>query len=66
MLGLIKDDGDGLGDVFQYKEKEDRFIEDKAYCYSLCIVKITIKVKDEFITVWEEEAPGSVRTNKTD
>lgn len=49
----------------QYKEKGDTFIEDKAYHYSFCIVKITLKIKDEFITVWEEEAPGSVWTNKT-
>ena len=54
---LIKDGGDGLGDVSQYKELGDRFIEDKAYRYSFCILKITVKVKDEFITVWEEEAP---------
>ena len=28
---LVKDGGDGLGDVSQYKEKGDRFIEDKEY-----------------------------------
>ena len=62
---LIKDGGDGLGDMSQYKEKGDRFIEDKAYRYSFCILKITVKISDKFITVWEEEAPGIIRTNKT-
>ena len=62
---LIKDGGDGLGDVSQYKEKGDTFIEDKAYRYSFCILKITIKISDESIAVWEVEAPGSLRTNKT-
>ena len=30
---LVKDGGDGLGDVFQYKEKGDRYLEDKAFRY---------------------------------
>lgn len=62
---LVKDGGDGLGDVSQYKEKGDRFIEDKAYRYSFCILKITVEQNDELVTVWEDEAPGSVRTNRS-
>lgn len=62
---LVKDGGDGLEDVSQYKEKGDRFMEDKAYRYSFCILKITVNNNDELGTVWEEEAPGSVHTNKT-
>ena len=61
---LIKDGGDGLGDVSQYKEKGDRSLSDKAFTYSFCIMNVKIKDEGEMKTVWEEEAPGSVRTNR--
>ena len=61
---LIKDGGDGLGDVSQYKEKGDRSLSDKAFRYSFCIMNVKMKDEGEMKTVWEEEAPGSVRTNR--
>ena len=62
---LVKDGGDGLGDVFQYKEKGDRYLEDKAFRYSFYIVNVTVEQNKEIFTVWEEDKPGSVRTKKT-
>ena len=62
---LIKDGGDGLGDVSMYKEKGDRYLEDKAYRYSFCVLKITVDRENERVVIWEEDTPGSVRTNKT-
>ena len=62
---LVKDGGDGLGDVSLYKEKGDRYLEDKAFWYAFCIRNLTVETGNEIITIWEEEAPGSVRTNKT-
>ena len=60
---LIKDDGDGLGDVSQYKEKHDRFLSDKAFRYSFCILNIKVESNGVTKTIWEEKLPGSVRTN---
>ena len=62
---LVKDGGDGLGDVFQYKEKGDRYLEDKAFRYSFCIVNVTVEQNKEIFTVWEEDKPGSVPAKKT-
>ena len=62
---LIKDGGDGLGDVSMYKEKGDRYLEDKAYRYSFCVLKITVDRENERVVIWEEDTPGSVCTNKT-
>ena len=62
---LVKDGGDGLGDVSMYKEKGDRYLEDKAYRYSFCVLKITVDRENERVVIWEEDTPGSVRTNKT-
>ncbi|CAH3029727.1 unnamed protein product [Porites evermanni] len=61
---LIKDGGDGLGDVSQYKEKGDRCLSDKAFRYAFCIMNVKMEDGGEMKTIWEEEAPGSVRTNR--
>ena len=62
---LIKDGSDGLGDVSQYKEKHDRFLSDKAFRYSFCILNIKAESNGVTETIWEEKSPGSVRTNRS-
>lgn len=62
---LIKDGGDGLGDVSQYKEKHDRFLSDKAFRYSFYILNIKAESNGVTETIWEEKLPGSVRTNRS-
>ena len=49
----------------QYKGKGDRYLEDKAFRYSFCVLNVTAEQNKETFTVWEEYKPGSVRTNKT-
>jgi len=48
-----------------YKEKGDRYLEDKTYRYSFCILNITVDRENERVVIWEEDTPGSVLTNKT-
>ena len=48
---LVKYGGDGLGDVSQYKEKGDRYLEDKAFRYSFCILNVTVEQNNEIFTV---------------
>lgn len=62
---LVKDSGNGLGDVSQYKEKCDRYLEDKPFRYLFCILNGTVEQNKEILKVWEEDKPGSVHTNKT-
>ena len=49
---LVKDDSDGLKDVSQYKEKGDRYLDDKALRYSFCVLNVTIEQNKEIFTVW--------------
>ena len=41
------------------------YLEDKAFRCSFCILNVTVEQNKEIFTVWEEDKPGSVRTNKT-
>lgn len=62
---LVRDGGDGLGDVSQYKEKVDRYLEDEGFRYSFCILNVTVEQNKEIFTVWEEDKAGSVCNNRT-
>ena len=44
-----------------YKEKGDRYLEDKAYRYSFYVFKIIEDRENERVVIWEEDSPGSVR-----
>ena len=61
---FIKDGADGLGDVSVYKEKRDRPLPDKAFRASFCIFRIDALKGDKCVTVFEEEDPNSIRTNR--
>ena len=54
-----------LGDVSQYKEKGDRYLEDKAFKYLFCVLNVTVEQNKEIFTIQEVDKPGYVRTNKT-
>ena len=57
---VVKDGGDGLGEVSVYKEKADRMLPDKAFRFSFCIVSSM----HEGQNVYEEKNPNSVRSNR--
>ena len=61
---FLKDGCDGMGDVSIYREMGDRGLPDKAFRTSFCIMKIVAKQQEQEITVFEEEFPNSVRTNR--
>eukprot|EP00112_Aurelia_sp_Birch-Aquarium-sp1_P020246 Seg5179.3 transcript_id=Seg5179.3/GoldUCD/mRNA.D3Y31 product="RING finger protein 74" protein_id=Seg5179.3/GoldUCD/D3Y31 len=57
---IVKDGGDGLGEVSVYKEKADRMLPDKAFRFSFCIVSYMQGGQN----VYEEKNPNSVRLNR--
>ena len=61
---IIKDGGDGMGEVLIHKEKSDSMLPDKAFRFSFCIVKMMAISDGTCITVYENEKPNSVRTNR--
>jgi len=63
-ITTIKDGGDGMGDMSVYKEKNDRFLPDKAFRFSFCLIKIEVVSPSGIFTVFEEKSPNSVRNNK--
>ena len=61
---FIKDGCDGMGDVSVYRGIGDRVLPDKAFRTSFCILKVQVTIDDTQHTVFEEEYPNSVRTNR--
>ena len=61
---FIKDGADGLGDVSIYRETADRRLPDKAFRSSFCVFKINLVMDNEEVTVFTEDEPNSVRTNR--
>ena len=53
-----------MGQVSIHKEKSDSMLLDKAFRFSFCIVKIIAMSDGTCITVYENEKPNSVRTNR--
>ena len=62
---VIKDGGDGLGEVSVHKEKGDRYLPEKAFRFSFAIIssKCQLIRSGEKNTVSETKTPNSVRTN---
>ena len=48
---LVKDGGGGLGDVSLYREKGDRYLEDKAFWYAFCILNVTVETVSYLTTL---------------
>ena len=62
---IIKDGGDGLGDVSVYKEKNDRLLPDKAFRFSFAVVSCKCQTdQSEKHSIYETKNPNSVRTNR--
>ncbi|KAK3089331.1 hypothetical protein FSP39_002772 [Pinctada imbricata] len=61
---VIKDGCDGMGDVSVYKEKDCKTLPDKAFRFSICIVKITAECNGKTHEIFKETSPNSVRTNR--
>ena len=61
----IKDGADGMGEVALHKSISDRYLPDKAFRFSFCVLKCEIIRKDDVvIEVFCEDKPNSVRTNR--
>ena len=63
---IIKDGGDGLGDVSVYKEKNDRLLPDKALRFSFAVVscKCQTDQSGEKHCIYETKNHNSVRTDR--
>ena len=61
---MIKDGGDGLGEISVYKEKGDRYLPDKALRFSFCVISCSVETKDKDFVLYQEEYPNSVRKNR--
>lgn len=65
LISSIKDGADGMGEISVHKEQSDRFLPDKAFRFSFCVIKIDVKLEsNEIITIFDEEKPNSVRCNR--
>ena len=61
----IKDGADGMGDVSVHKSISDRYLPDKAFRFSFCVLKCELVTEaGEAIEIFCEERPNSVRTNR--
>ena len=63
-ITTVKDGGDGMGDVSVYKEKGLTMLPDKAFRFSFAIVEVKAVTPEGTYTVFQNEKPNSVRTNR--
>lgn len=63
-ITTIKDGGDGMGEMAVYKEKNDRFLPDKALRFSFCLIKTEVVSPSDTFTVFKEKSPNYVRNTK--
>ena len=62
---VIKDGADGLGEVSVYKERDDKFLPDKAFRFSFVVMSShCILTNSEKKLIYDTENPNSVRTNR--
>ena len=62
---VIKDDADGLGEASVYKERDDKFLPDKALRFSFAVMSShCILTNSEKELIYDTENPNSVRTNR--
>ena len=65
IITVVKDGGDGLGEVSVYKEQNDKFLPDKAFRFSFAIMSSSCKMMDGCKgLLYEVENPNSVRVNQ--